>query len=70
MEINYTQSGIPKIIHQVWINDSWKDPSLKRDVPEEWKKSIKEWKRTHPEWTHILWTVRSSSTILYKSSCL
>jgi mannosyltransferase OCH1-like enzyme len=56
MEINYTSSGIPKIIHQVWINDSWKDPSLKRDVPEEWKKSIKEWKRTHPDWTHILWT--------------
>lgn len=56
MEINYTSSGIPKIIHQVWINDSWKDPSLKRDVPEEWKKSIKEWKRNHSDWIHILWT--------------
>jgi len=56
MEINYTSSGIPKIIHQVWINDTWIDPSLKRDVPEEWKKSIKEWKHNHPDWTYILWT--------------
>ena len=48
--------SIPKIIHQVWINDTWKDSSLKKDVPEKWKKSQQEWKRLHPDWKYILWT--------------
>jgi mannosyltransferase OCH1-like enzyme len=48
--------SIPKIIHQVWINDTWKDSSLKKDVPEKWKKSQQEWQRLHPDWTYILWT--------------
>jgi len=56
MERNKEKHVIPKIIHQVWINDSWKDPSLKRDVPEAWKKSQQEWQRLHPDWTYILWT--------------
>jgi len=56
METNKEKKLIPKIIHQVWINDSWKDPSLKRDVPEAWKKSQQEWQRLHPDWTYILWT--------------
>ena len=48
--------SIPKIIHQVWINDTWKDSSLKKDVPEKWKKSQQEWQRLHPDWKYILWT--------------
>ena len=56
MERNKEKNVIPKIIHQVWINDSWKDPSLKRDVPKDWKKSQQEWQRIHPDWSYILWT--------------
>jgi mannosyltransferase OCH1-like enzyme len=47
MEIEYTYSGIPKIIHQTWKT---------KDIPEHWKKSQKEWQRLHPEWIYILWT--------------
>jgi mannosyltransferase OCH1-like enzyme len=47
MEINYTSSGIPKIIHQTWKT---------KDVPDHWKKSKDEWQRLHPDWLYILWT--------------
>lgn len=47
MEINYTSSGIPKIIHQTWKT---------KDVPNHWKKSKDEWQRLHPDWLYILWT--------------
>ncbi len=53
--ISYTSSGIPKIIHQVWINDTFLG-NPKKDVPEKWKKSQKEWKHHHPDWIYILWT--------------
>lgn len=43
----YTNSGIPKIIHQTWKTS---------DIPEQWKTSTSEWKRLHPDWTYILWT--------------
>ena len=53
--INYTSYGIPKIIHQVWINDTFLG-NPKKDVPEKWKKSIELWKTYHQDWIHILWT--------------
>jgi mannosyltransferase OCH1-like enzyme len=46
---------IPKIIHQVWINDTFLG-NPKKDVPEKWNQSIELWKKYHPEWIHILWT--------------
>lgn len=46
---------IPKIIHQVWINDTHLG-NLKKDVPDNWKISTTEWKRLHPDWEYILWT--------------
>jgi mannosyltransferase OCH1-like enzyme len=46
---------IPKIIHQVWINDTFLG-NPKKDVPDKWKKSINQWKTLHPDWQHILWT--------------
>lgn len=49
------QGFIPKIIHQVWINDTFLG-NPKKDVPEKWKKSIESWKTYHPDWVHILWT--------------
>jgi mannosyltransferase OCH1-like enzyme len=63
--INYTSSGIPKIIHQVWINDTFLG-NPKRDVPQEWIKSIELWKEIHPDWTHILWTDDMALTYLNK----
>jgi mannosyltransferase OCH1-like enzyme len=47
MKINYTSSGIPKIIHQTWKT---------KEVPDHWKKSKDEWQRLHPDWLYILWT--------------
>lgn len=47
MDLDYTKSGIPKIIHQTWKT---------KDVPEYWKKSEQEWKRLHPDWIYKLWT--------------
>lgn len=47
MEITFTNSGIPKIIHQTWKN---------KDIPQNWKKSQEEWQKFHPEWLYILWT--------------
>jgi mannosyltransferase OCH1-like enzyme len=52
---NIQDIGIPKIIHQVWINDTFLG-NTKKDVPEKWLKSIELWKEKHPDWTHILWT--------------
>jgi mannosyltransferase OCH1-like enzyme len=46
---------IPKIIHQVWINDTHLD-NPKREIPDNWKISVSEWKRLHPDWEYILWT--------------
>lgn len=67
---------IPKIIHQIWINDTFLGKP-KKEVPENWKKSIDQWKNLHPEWTHILWTddlvidylktYHPDALILYKS---
>lgn len=45
--ITYTDSGIPKIIHQTWKDN---------DIPDKWKKSQSEWIRLHPDWLYILWT--------------
>lgn len=46
---------VPKIIHQVWINDTHLDPNLKRGIPAEWQQSQAEWIRLHPDWQYILW---------------
>lgn len=47
MQVTYTQSGIPRIIHQ-----TWKD----RNIPDKWLKSHTEWQRLHPSWIYMLWT--------------
>lgn len=46
---NFTRTGIPKIIHQIWINEN------NMAFPEEWKKSEGEWKKHHPDFQYILW---------------
>lgn len=47
--MNYTKQGIPKIIHQIWINES------NLEFPNHWKTSPQEWKKLHPDWEYILW---------------
>jgi mannosyltransferase OCH1-like enzyme len=51
-----TKGGIPKIIHQVWINDTHIDPNNKKNLPDDWEISRSEWKRLHPDWQYLLWT--------------
>lgn len=67
---------IPKIIHQIWINDTFLGKP-KKEVPDNWKNSINQWKALHPTWKHILWTddlvinylstYHPEALILYKS---
>lgn len=47
--IKYTNIGIPKIIHQIWLNET--------DLifPEHWKISPKQWKNFHSDYIYILW---------------
>ena len=45
--IQYTQEGIPKIIHQTWKNEN---------IPEKWILSKEQWMKTHEDWQYILWT--------------
>jgi mannosyltransferase OCH1-like enzyme len=56
----YTKCGIPKIIHQVWIDEG------KFDLPESWSHSPLEWKKTHPEFIYILWEAKSSRNFIAK----
>lgn len=61
----YTKNGIPKIIHQIWINEN---PKIK-DMPENWKKSPIEWKKYHNEsdgYIYILWERESSRNFIKK----
>jgi len=44
--ISFRSSSIPKIIHQVWINDTFLG-NKKKEVPDKWKKAIKLWKKYH-----------------------
>jgi mannosyltransferase OCH1-like enzyme len=44
-----TLGRVPKIIHQVWVND---DPV----IPEVWQRGADAWRATHPTWTYFLWT--------------
>ena len=37
---------IPKIIHQIWIGDQSKRPSVLMET----------WKANHPDWSYMLWT--------------
>jgi len=48
---------VPKIIHQVWVND---DPN----IPEKWKDSPVEWKRLHPDWHHVVWNKELSRALI------
>src|SRR5260221_2360931 len=50
--VNYTDSGIPKIIHQIWINED------NRIMPKSWGISPVEWKKYHSVedgYIYILW---------------
>jgi mannosyltransferase OCH1-like enzyme len=49
------KNGIPKIIHQVWINDTFLG-NPKKDIPNKVKASQQEWSRLHPDWKYMLWT--------------
>lgn len=56
----YTEQGIPKIIHQIWINEN------NLILPEEWKKSPIEWEKTHSDYIYILWEKESSIDFVKK----
>lgn len=48
-------SQIPKIIHQIWINDTHLgNPKL--PIPTEWQKGPEAWKTLHPNFKYVLWT--------------
>lgn len=49
---------IPKIIHQVWINED------NREMPKDWEKSPIEWKKHHPEWEYMLWEKENSRNFI------
>jgi mannosyltransferase OCH1-like enzyme len=50
--VTYLSGSIPKIIHQVWINDLFLGRP-KRDPP---STSREKWKHYHPDWKYMLWT--------------
>ena len=50
----YTEQGIPKIIHQIWINEDG------REFPKHWEISPIEWRKLHPDYIYILWEKESS----------
>lgn len=45
---------VPRIIHQIWINDTHLDPNNKRPIPAIWHKGIAKWKAL-PDTIHLLW---------------
>lgn len=47
-------NGVPKIIHQIWINES------NIDFPEHWKISPIKWKEYHPDYIYILWEAETA----------
>lgn len=47
-DVRYTSGGVPKILHQIWINES-------PELPEAWSTARDEWKAHHPEWKHMIW---------------
>jgi mannosyltransferase OCH1-like enzyme len=53
--MNDISHSIPKIIHQVWINDTFLG-NPKKNIPDKWNKAIELWKTNHPDWIYILWT--------------
>ncbi len=58
--VKYTDQGIPKIMHQIWINESG------MDFPEHWKISPQKWKEYHPDYIYILWEKDSSVAFVEK----
>jgi mannosyltransferase OCH1-like enzyme len=52
-----------KIIHQVWINDTFYGKT-KKDIPEKWLKGPEMWKKYHPDWEYILWTDDKSRQLI------
>jgi len=46
--VRYTSGGVPKILHQIWINE-------RPELPEAWSAARNEWKAHHPEWKHMIW---------------
>jgi len=53
------KSHTPKIIHQIWVNES-------PFIPQEWNSSPIEWKRLHPDWHHVLWNGDMSRELVQK----
>lgn len=47
-DVRYTSGGVPKILHQIWINE-------RPELPEAWSAARAEWKAHHPEWKHMIW---------------
>jgi mannosyltransferase OCH1-like enzyme len=50
-DVEYTRGGVPKILHQIWINE-------RPDPPVEWAAARAKWKAHHPEWKHVIWCKR------------
>jgi len=59
--VKYTNKGIPKIIHQIWINENNSD-----GPPEHWIKGPEEWKKTHSDYIYILWDKENSIDFINK----
>lgn len=50
---------IPKIIHQIFLNEK------RNDIPLKFKKYIEGWKNKHPEWKIILWGEHNIESLKY-----
>lgn len=60
-KIQVLESGIPKIIHQIWMTDRW----VEKDMPESLKDNPEKWKRVYPDFIHILWDNKKAYNYLY-----
>lgn len=55
-----TKHGIPRIIHQVWIDEK------NTGMPKDWDISPEKWKKYHPEYIYILWDKDNSLSFIQK----
>lgn len=59
--VKYTNGGIPKIIHQIWISENGKK------IPTHWEISPIEWKKYHgknEDYIYILWDADNSKQFI------
>lgn len=53
------ENPVPKIIHQIWVNEN-------PNIPEKWKDSPVEWKAKHPDWHYVLWNGDAMRSLVEK----